>query len=413
MRFFRSLMNLSLLGGAAVTLSSNASAQAFPQQQQPPPPQQQQPPPGYGQQPPPGYGQQPPPGYGQQPPPGYGQPYGQPPPPGYGQPYGQPPPPGYGQPPPPGYGYQPYGQPQQPPPPPPSDKRSPSEMSFLYGMTLAYGVGTGIWIDALGKITDPGLAILAPIGFGAAFPIATYFWDDWSRFHRGVPSSMATGLALGAVEGLAISGVHWQHTGNGPITSKSFQGYTTLTFLGATAGGIGGYAFGEWLRPDPRSLAFIASGAGWGALTGTFFGAGVSGRDWKDAASIAGLVGYNAGIAATGVLSTFYVPSYNTLKYMWLGYLAGTAAASVVYVFYLFSDSDPKHGLIANAAGGLAGLGLAAALTADMKDDDDTRRAGYKPPLPFQLGMTPVPPPPGMSMTNAPSGSMLSAFGQF
>src|SRR6185436_15522859 len=101
----------------------------------------------------------------------------------------------------------------------------------------------------------------------------------------------------------------------------------------------------------------------WGAVSGTLFGAGISGRDWKDGAAIAGLVGFNAGMVVTGALSVAgYVPSYRSL-----GYLAGTAIASVVYVFYLFSDSDPKHGLIANAAGGVAGLCLAAALTADMK----------------------------------------------
>src|SRR6185436_4428417 len=97
----------------------------------------------------------------------------------------------------------------------------------------------------------------------------------------------------------------------------------------------------------------------WGAVSGTLFGAGISGRDWKDGAAIAGLVGFNAGMVVTGALSVAgYVPSYRSLSYMWLGYLAGTAIASVVYVFYLFSDSDPKHGLIANAAGGVAGLGL-------------------------------------------------------
>lgn len=417
-------LTASVLGVAAAVTPSEGHAQQPPYPQQPPAGYGQAPPPqGYGQQPygqQPGYGQQPygqQPGYGQQPygqQPGYGQqpaygqqPYGQQP--GYGQqpPYGQPP---YGQP---GYGQQPaYGQPQPQPQPQRSDRRDPSEMTFLYGMSLAYGVGTGIWVDALGGITNPGVAVLAPIGFGAAFPIAVYFWDDYSRFHRGVPSSMATGLGLGAVEGLAISGVHWQHTGNRALTGATFKGYTTLTFLGATAGGIGGYAFGEWLRPDPHSLAFVASGAGWGAVTGTLFGAGVSGRDWKDAASIAGLVGYNVGIAATGILSTFYVPSYDTIKYMWLGYVAGTAAASLVYVFYAFSDSDPKTGLIANAAGGVAGLGLAAALTAN-HESGRNRSSVFKPP--FQLGMTPVPPPAGLGlpMSAAPPGSMISAFGEF
>ena len=185
-----------------------------------------------------------------------------------------------------------------------------------------------------------------------------------------------------------------------------------VTWLTMSGGAVGGYAFGEWLRPDPRSLSFIASGAGWGAITGIEFGVGVSSSpDWKDGASIGGIIGYNAGIAATGALSTVWVPSYNTQKYMWLGYLGGTAVSSIVYVFYLFSDSDPRHGLIANSVGGLAGLGLAAAFTANMRDDDDPKKTGGTGPLPFQIGFTPAPPIPGG--TAAARGMMLSGFGQF
>jgi hypothetical protein len=335
-----------------VTGASAASAQQPPYQQPGQQPPQQQP-----------YQQQPPYQQPQQP---YQQPQQQPYP---QQPYGQQqqPPYGYQQP-------QPYGY--QPPPqqvPAQSSERSAGEMGFLYGTSIAYGVGTGIWIDALAGISDPGVAFIAPILAGAAMPIGVYFWDDAQTFDRGVPASMATGLLLGGLEGIAIDGVQWQATGNNGPNTWGFRTQTTVTFLTATGGGIGGYAFGEWLQPDPRSLGFIASGAGWGAIAGTLFGAGVtkSGGDWKDGASVAGFVGFNAGILATGALSTAWTPSWKTQKYMWLGELAGTAAASVVYIFYLFSDAPPWHGLIANSLGGLAGVGIAGALTYDMKDDSD------------------------------------------
>ena len=81
----------------------------------------------------------------------------------------------------------------------------------------------------------------------------------------GVPSSIATGLLLGGVEGMAISGLQWQLTGNGGPDTWKFHTWTSVTFVTATVGGVGGWAFGEWLRPDPRSLALISSGAGWGA----------------------------------------------------------------------------------------------------------------------------------------------------
>ncbi len=384
----RALLLLSSISLATAHDASAQQPQQFPQQQpqQFPPPQQQQ------QFPPQQQPQQFPQQQQQQFPPQQQQ-FPQQQQPQFG------PPPGYGQPP-----------PMQPPPPPANDKRSNGEMTFLYGTSLLYGVGSGIWIDALGKVSDPGLAIIAPLALGAAAPIGVYFWDDYSKLHKGVPSSIATGLSLGAIEGLAVAGVQWQSQSGGP-KAWSFKTETTITWIFASGGGVGGYAFGEWLRPDPRSLSFIASGAGWGAIAGTEFGIGVSGRDWKDGASIGGIIGYNAGIAATGALSTVYVPSYETQKYMWLGFLGGTAVSSVVYVFYLFSDSDPKHGLIANSVGGLAGLGLAAAFTANYKDSDDTKKTGGTGPLPFQLGFTPAPPIPGT--TTSARGMMMSGFGQF
>jgi hypothetical protein len=180
----------------------------------------------------------------------------------------------------------------------------------------------------------------------------------------------------------------------------------------STGGGVGGYAFGEWLRPDPRSLSFIASGAGWGTASGIMFGAAVVGGDWKDGAAVWGFTGYNAGILATGALSTVYTPSYNTQKWMWIGYAAGVAAGCIVYPFYLLSDADARHGLIANSLGGLAGLGLATVFTANMTDDEPT--APGAPPRafapPFNVGMTPAP---GLMPGTTARGTVLSAYGQW
>jgi hypothetical protein len=286
----------------------------------------------------------------------------------------------------------------QPPAPPPSRFRSPGELAYLYGVGFAYGVGTGVWIDALAKESDPGIAFIAPLVFGAAVPIGIYAWDANAEFDRGVPSSVATGLLLGGIEGAAISGLQWQLTGDGGPSSWSFRTWTSLTFAAATAGGIGGFAFGEWLRPDPRSLGLISSGAGWGALTGIMFGSGVVGGDWKDGAAVWGFAGYNAGIVATGVVSTFYVPSWQTIKYMWIGDLVGTVATTPVYFFYIGNGKEARHGLIANAVGGLAGLAIAAALTGNMSDPGGT--ASWTPP--FELSVAPT-----------KGGAQLSAFGMF
>ncbi|CAN5842236.1 hypothetical protein BH11MYX4_BH11MYX4_04940 [soil metagenome] len=418
--FTLSLRRLALstsVAAVAVVASGNAAAQGFqPAPQQPPPgyqPAPQQPPPGYQpapypqqpypqQQPYPpqgGYPQQQP--YPQQP---YPQQPGSPPQGGYPQQQpGYPPQqPGYG--PPPGY----------PPPPAPTDKREAGEMPALYATTILWGVGTGIWLDALIKIKDPGVAVIMPIAFGAAAPIGAFFWDDrGGPLHRGVPSSIATGLVLGAVEGISIAGVQWQYSRE-KNKDWSFQTQTSVTWIMATGGGVGGWAFGEWIRPDPRSMGFILSGAGWGALSGATLGIAVSGKDWKDGASVAGLIGYNVGLVGAGAISIAHTPSWNSQKYMWLGYGLGALAGCLVFPFYLFSDADPKHGFIGPSLGGLAGVGLAGALTWDMKDADDKRGKIFKPP--FDVAVTPAPkldPTLGGGILNNPGGAMLSGSGTF
>ncbi len=290
-------------------------------------------------------------------------------------------------------------------------------MTFMYVTGGLYGIGSGIWLDALFKIDDPGTAAILPITLGAAVPVGFFFWDDrGGPLHRGVPSSVATGLTLGAVEGIAIGGTQWQYTRE-QNDDWSFQTQTTVTWVMATGGGIGGWAFGEWIRPDPRSMGFIVSGAGWGAISGTLFGAGVSGKDWKDGASVAGLVGYNAGIVGTGAISLFHTPSWASQKYMWLGYTLGTLAGFLVYPFYLFvKDPEVKRGMIANALGGLAGAGIAGAMTWDLQDPEDApRSAKWKPP--FDVAILPAPrldPALGVSPASAtPQGAIVAGYGAF
>jgi hypothetical protein len=310
------------------------------------------------------------------------QPSAQPYPAPYGQPlYGQPP---YGQP------YPPYAL---PPVAPPRTFRSPGEMAYLYGVGAAYGFGTGVWLDSLGHVNDPGLWVIAPLALGVAAPIGAYYWDRYDEFNRGVPSSVATGLLLGGVEGVAIGGLQWQLTGNGGPSTWAFSTQTSVTFFAATAGGVGGYLFGEWLRPDPRSLGLIASGAGFGTAFGVLLGGGIDGAN---GAAAWGFAGYNAGILATAILATQWVPSWETLKYMWLGDVLGTLATTPVYLFYIGSSADPRHGLIANALGGAAGLAVAAALAANLKDTGSAQ--GWSPP--FQVALSPM-----------QGGASLSAMG--
>lgn len=279
-------------------------------------------------------------------------------------------------------------------------------MMFMYITGGLYGVGSGIWIDALAKVKDPGVAVIAPITLGAAVPVGFWLWDEYGGpLHRGVPASIATGLVLGGVEGIAIAGTQWQYTRDDG-KDWSFATQTTVTWIMATGGGVGGWAFGEWIRPDPRSMGFIASTSGWGAISGTLLGVAVSGRDWKDGASVAGLIGYNVGILGGGALSIIHTPSWRAQQYMWAGYGVGALAGCLVFPFYLFvDDADAKRGFIGPSLGGLAGAALMGAFNYDLKDPEDAPRTAkterWKPPVDIAITPGPALTPPVVEQTAA------------
>lgn len=323
--------------------------------------------PGYGQ---PGYGQ---PGYGQ---PGYGQPgYGQP---GYGQPgYGQP---GYGQP---GYGQYGYGGYTPAPSRPIS---SPLEIGYLYVTAAAWGVGTGIWIDAEADVQEPAVAFIAPAVLGVAAPIGVFLADriPSQPMSAGLPSAIASGMVIGAGEGLAIWGqtavTHEcdspslpdhcvaKDTDNDPATppvaevrGPGFKEFGRAIFIGSTVGGLAGGTSWFFVKQSPKTNMFVLSSAAWGAIVGSFIGGGASDPfvNWEatnDAVSTGGLVGYNLFLAGAVGTSIFWRPSWNQLAWMWGGLAIGTALSTPIYFFYIDSDKDPRRGLLAQGIMGTLGI---------------------------------------------------------
>ncbi len=310
-------------------------------------------------------------------------------------------------------------------PPPRSPRRDDGEIAFLYATSAAYGVALGTWIDTLGpcspnnkdKVTganvcDPGVAFVSPLLFGAAVPLSFFLWDNFypGGIHRGVGSSIGTGLIIGALEGLGIAGANFAIAGPAPSATDAGKrwgsdGIMSSIFVASTLGGVGGYAFGEAVRPDPRKIALVASGAGWGALMGATFGGGAANSDGNSVAQgmlVGNLVGINVGLATTGVLAAVgYDPSWNALKYMWMGAGLGLVGTSIIiYPIYLASqksdangNSLANHGMVANSFGMLAGVVIAGILTRDLKDPTVAPLGDPNAPV----GM---PPPP-----NAPPGT--------
>jgi hypothetical protein len=294
-------------------------------------------------------------------------------------------------------------------------------MAYLYGASAGYGVMTGIWIDSLAMKDkfEPATALIAPILLGAAVPVGMFIWDYYGTIHRGVPSTMATGIILGALEGFGVAGA--VSAASTYESEWGFGGYMTSMFIGATAGGVGGYVFGEALRPNPKALGFISGGVAWGAMAGAFIGGGATDPKPKDprrgpgdtlgaGAAIGALVGGNVGLLGTGSLAAFgFVPSLKSQKWMWIGGGIGVVATSPIYLFYVGKDdpSDIRRGMIANGLGLVAGVTLGAILTSGLKDDDDVKdpnappKAAWKPP--FMLSGAPL----------QGGGGMLQASGEW
>ena len=273
--------------------------------------------------------------------------------------------PGYG-----GYGAPGPGQPGYVPP-----LRTNLEIGYLYGAAIAYGVGAGVWIDSeayYGKKVDPGLALIAPVLFGAAVPVGVFFADR-RPMREGLPSAIASGLVIGAGEGLVIGGFEAARAtstvGTAGTDGFTFRSLTRAEIVGSTIGGVGGIAYGVLLRPTPQRTMFITSAAGWGSIIGFEFGAGASGTTatigstegtTAPGLTLGGVIGYNLVLAGVAGASAFWTPSWNQLGWMWAGFGIGEAVSTLVYPFYAATGGDAKHGLIFQGVAGSVGAVVGA-----------------------------------------------------
>jgi hypothetical protein len=277
-----------------------------------------------------------------------------------------------------GGGWQNNAPPQVAPAIPPSkQKRSADEASVLYAAGAGYGIGTGIWIDALAGVKNPGTAIIAPIVGGTAGFFGVYAWDKNTTLYRGVPSSTALGVALGTSYGASLGLMQLANSDRG--NHWSFATNATVSWVFATGGAVGGYAFGEFFRPDPRAAAFIGTGSGMLLTSGLLVGLGAGGtafrssetRQTAQAGSVTSFVALNLGIVGIGALATQWTPSFQTQKYIAYGYGAGTVGGTVLGLALGAAGKDSQKGLIVGGLGGLAGGAIAGALTSDLLDDAD------------------------------------------
>lgn len=282
----------------------------------------------------------------------------------------------------------PYGY--APQPLPSSKSRSGTEITVLYTTAAIYGVGMGVWFGAEAKIKDPGLFLIAPAVLGVAAPIGVYLLDN-PAMPRGLPAAIASGMVIGAGEGIGLSSYQFMHASS--ADAWGFRGLSRATAIGATLGGAGGFALGYFQEPSPKSSLLTTSSVVWGAAIGAMYGYGATekgegyGRA-NDSAGLGGMIGFNVGLAAAAGLSTVYIPSYRALSYMWVGAGAGAAVSLPVYFAYAGKDSPPaKRGLVFSATTTTLGIVAGALLAGTGPDTADASETSHFAELDYFLPM--------------------------
>jgi hypothetical protein len=298
--------------------------------------------------------------------------------------------------------------PSQPPPYFPvargAEPASALEIGTLYGFSAGYGVGTGIWLDAELGVDDPGMRFLPPVILGLAAPVGVFFLDR-PRMPRGMPAAIATGMALGAGEGVGIASYQFVTANAGD--GWGFRGFSRAVFIGSTAGTALGTVAAFIMEPSPKTSLLLGSGVGWGMLIGSAFGYGSSKAsspfgEANDSAALGGLIGYNAGLVGAAAISMAWVPSYTSLAWMWIGFGGGVAVSLPVYLFYMGGDHDPRRGLIFQGTAATLGLLAGAVFTMDSRDvAASSSKSGLagRPPLLQVTGGGLMPVPGGMGLT--------------
>jgi hypothetical protein len=252
------------------------------------------------------------------------------------------------------------------------------EVGTLYALSAGYGVGTGIWIDAELSIDDPGLKFLAPAILGVAAP-AGMFLLNRPRMPRGMPAAISAGMAIGAGEGAGLASYQFVHAS--AQDAWGFRGFARSVFIGSTGGAVLGYVTAVAMEPSPKTSLLLGSSVAWGTAVGSMFGYGGSaaGSDFgsaNDSASLGGLIGYNAGLVGAAALSMVWVPTYESLQWMWVGFGAGAAVSLPIFLLYAGGDHDARRGLIFMGTASTLGLAAGAIFTIDSREFGQSSGSG-------------------------------------
>lgn len=247
---------------------------------------------------------------------------------------------------------------------PPPAPREGVEVAGLYGGLMAYGIGTGVWLDVALGLDQPVTAPWIPLGGAGAGFLTAWLLDRGHPVRRGRPVTWNTGWLLGSLAGLSVG-----LQGARSPTAWSAGTVATAGWVGATAGLGLAIGLGEWLDPLPGNAGFVQSGGAWGAAIGLL--TGVAAQTDRNHGIYAG-AGLVAGTALTWITARRLHPAAAQVRWMdvgaFSGALLGTGAALL-----LFDDANAWSIRVAVIALGLVGGGVAGYLFGAPDDASPSR----------------------------------------
>ena len=189
------------------------------------------------------------------------------------------------------------------------------------------------------------------------------YFADRAPMREGLPSAIASGLVIGAGEGLVIAAFGSSHgSWDFPISPalKSWVRPSVASEASPT----------DSARPTPQRNVFLTSAATWGAALGYELGGGVSTGAWSSSdtggssasqtVSVGGVVGYNLGVLGAAAVSAVWTPSWEQLGWMWGGFGIGEAVSALVFPVYAATGGDARHGFVFQGVAGAVGIAAGA-----------------------------------------------------
>jgi hypothetical protein len=249
-------------------------------------------------------------------------------------------------------------------------RRTGDEIASLYGYSVVYGLGTGLWIASLSEPDSAAGVILPSLGLAGLSAGVVATLDRGKGMSYGVPQSIQAGLTLGFLQG-----VFWTSWNQARVRSDKeweVKTVTTLLWGASTAGAVAGGVLGSRYGTTPGRASFVSSAGLWTGTVGGLLAAALTpGEESKrdDSGLLVAALGLNLG-AGLGVWQAGSVsPSIARVRFIDLGGVAGGLVAGGLYLAASDQNYDDR-GLAGMTALGMAGgLGLAFQLTRGMEAD--------------------------------------------